>query len=363
MALLFFSNCSSFFVKTWNPPSKVGDIQKIRVLIDTTGSKIVLKTSGIFTVYDINNLVIKKGIDSIIIDPGSLKARIRVVSEKDFFVYKGNQYRGQFVLFPAANDKAEIIDVVNLEDYLYSVVPSEMPASWPLEALKAQAVCARTYAVKEILHNRKNHYDIKSDTSSQVYSGIAREHDKSGQAVNETKGILATYDGEPIQSFFHSNSGGITEKPENLWGSKIPYLKSVKSPYCKEGKNYAWKFVLPQASADSKFARYAVGTVQNIQVLGRTSSDRVDLIEITGSRKTVRIKGKEFRDIVGAGTVKSLRFGIKKDLNGFYVKGLGFGHGIGLSQWGSYSMAKDDQDFKNILKFYFKGISLARIGN
>lgn len=355
---VFLTNCSGLMIKKWEPPRNV---ETVRVLLDKTSGKIILKTKGIFTVYDVNQLVIKKGIDSIIIDPGSLKARIRLTADNNFFTYKGKNYRGEFYLIPEQNGKVDVIDVVKLEEYLYSVVPSEMPASWPLEALKAQAVCARTYAVKEMLNHKTKSFDLNADTSSQMYTGMQKEQTKSVQAVKDTSGILAVYDGEPIQSFFHSNSGGITEKPENLWGNKVPYLTSVKSPYCKVGQNYSWKTTISQSTINDKLQKYGVGNVEKIIVLGRTSSDRVDLLEIHGSNKTIKFKGKDFRDLFGGTIIKSLRFGIKKDLNGFYVKGLGFGHGIGLSQWGSYSMAKEDHSFKDILKYYFKGISLAKI--
>ena len=359
MVIFLLGNCAGMVYRTWEPPK--GKIKPVRVLLGQESGKIIFRTNGRYTIHDINNLVIKRGYDSVAINALSVLRRIRISTDNDFIEYKGNKYRGDLYLLPENGNIVSVINVVPLEQYLLSVVPSEMPPSFPDEALKAQAVCARTYAVREMLKSKDRNYDVTANTSSQVYGGLDKEHKKTTDAVLMTKGVLAVYDGEPIESFFHSNSGGKTEAPENLWGSKLPYLKTTRSSYCKAGKNYSWRLVLPGAEVDSKFARYGLGKIQNIQVLGRTSSDRVDLLEVVGSNKRMKIKGKEFRELMGASTIKSLRFGIKKDINGFFVKGLGFGHGIGLSQWGSYGMARDNYKYKKILKQYFRGIDLARI--
>ncbi len=359
--ILALANCSTMIVKSWEPPYKSRSVDKVRVSLGKTDSDITLKTDGMIKVFDVNDLIIKKGIDSITIDPSNLRAKIRLSFEKSQFNYKGVNYRGIVEIHPESGS-ALVVNVLPLEDYLLAVVPSEMPANWPEEALKAQAICARTYAVNEILKTgNRRVYDVDATTNSQVYGGMDKENPRTDKAVQDTKGILAVYDGNPIQSFFHSNSGGVTEKPENVWGQKIDYLTSVESKYCKDAKNYSWKEIVSNSTMNQKLATLGVGDVKDIQVLGRTASGRVDMLEVSGSDRSVKVKGTDFRKLLGANFLKSLRFGIKKDLEGFFIKGLGFGHGVGLSQWGSYGMAKDDYTYAEILHYYFKGIDLARV--
>ncbi|MBE7412678.1 MAG: SpoIID/LytB domain-containing protein [Leptospiraceae bacterium] len=359
--VLGITNCSTLIIKTWEPPFKSRSVDKIRVSLGKTNSDIFIKTDGMIKVFDINDLLIKKSIDSITIDPSNLKAKIRLSFEKSQFNYKGVNYRGIIEIHPDI-EGVVVVNILRLEDYLLAVVPSEMPANWPEEALKAQAICARTYAVNEILKTgNKRVYDVDATTNSQVYGGIDKENPKTDKAVRDTKGILAVYEGNPIQSFFHSNSGGVTEMPENVWGQKVDYLTSVESKYCKEAKNYSWKEIVSNSTMNQKLANLGVGDIKDIQVLGRTSSGRVDMLEVSGKDRSVKVKGTDFRKLLGANFLKSLRFGIKKDLEGFFIKGVGFGHGVGLSQWGSYGMAKDDYSYSEILHYYYKGIDLARV--
>ncbi|MCE9501970.1 MAG: SpoIID/LytB domain-containing protein [Leptospira sp.] len=361
LLLSFIGNCSTVIVRSWDPPHKSKPVDRVRVLLGKSNSDITLKTDGMIKVYDVNDLIIKKAIDSITIDSQNLRAKIRLSFEKNEFNFKGISYRGTAEIIPDSNG-AMVVNIVPLETYLIAVVPSEMPANWPEEALKAQAVCARTYVVNEILNSGNRPYDVDATTNSQVYGGMEKENPRSDKAVNETKGILAVFDGYPIKSFFHSNSGGVTEKPENVWGGeRLEYLASVKDDYSKTAKNFAWKETIPKNSMNEKLSSLGVGDIRDIQVLGRTPSGRVDLLEIDGSEKSVKVKGNDFRKLIGQTVVKSLRFGIKKDVDGFFIKGLGFGHGVGMSQWGSYGMARENYSYTDILQYYFKGIDLARV--
>ncbi|EMO68958.1 stage II sporulation protein [Leptospira kirschneri str. 200803703] len=359
--ILLETGCNTVIIRAWTPPYKSRPVHEIRVLLGKAEGDLQIRGDGVISVYDANDLLIKKGIDIISLDSSRLKAPIRFVSQNTSLEFKLHKVRGSIHLIPQSQGPALVINVLPLEEYLLAVVPSEVPYSWPMEALKAQAICARTYAVREILNKKNALYDVEATTNSQVYGGIEKEHPFTTKAVQDTTGVMAVFEENPIQAFFHSNSGGKTETPENVWGGKkIPYLSIVPSHFDRAGENFYWKETVSQDLINSKFSNLKLGEIQSIQVLSRTSSGRVDLMELNGTEGTSRIRGKEFRQILGT-PVRSLRFGIQKESNGFLIKGMGSGHGVGLSQWGSFGMAKENYNYIEILRYYYPGTDLARI--
>ncbi|EMN02306.1 SpoIID/LytB domain-containing protein [Leptospira noguchii] len=359
--ILLETGCNTVIIRAWTPPYKSRPVHEIRVLLGKIEGELQIRGDGVISVYDANDLLIKKGIDIISLDSSRLKAPIRFVSQNTSIEFKSHKVRGSIHIIPQNQGPALVINVLPLEEYLLAVVPSEVPYSWPMEALKAQAICARTYAVREILNKKNALYDVEATTNSQVYGGIEKEHPFTTKAVQDTTGVMAVFEENPIQAFFHSNSGGKTETPENIWGGKkIPYLSTVSSDFDRAGENFYWKEIVSQDLINSKFSNLKLGEIQSIQVLSRTSSGRVDLMELNGTEGTSRIRGKEFRQTLGA-PVRSLRFGIQKESNGFLIKGMGSGHGVGLSQWGSFGMAKENYNYIEILRYYYPGTDLARI--
>ncbi|TQE73835.1 SpoIID/LytB domain-containing protein [Leptospira noguchii] len=359
--ILLETGCNTVIIRAWTPPYKSRPVHEIRVLLGKIEGELQIRGDGVISVYDANDLLIKKGIDIISLDSSRLKAPIRFVSQNTSLEFKSHKVRGSIHIIPQSQGPALVINILPLEEYLLAVVPSEVPYSWPMEALKAQAICARTYAVREILNKKNALYDVEATTNSQVYGGIEKEHPFTTKAVQDTTGVMAVFEENPIQAFFHSNSGGKTETPENIWGGKkIPYLSTVSSDFDRAGENFYWKEIVSQDLINSKFSNLKLGEIQSIQVLSRTSSGRVDLMELNGTEGTSRIRGKEFRQTLGA-PVRSLRFGIQKESKGFLIKGMGSGHGVGLSQWGSFGMAKENYNYIEILRYYYPGTDLARI--
>lgn len=359
--VLWEAGCNTVIIRPWTPPYKSRSVHEIRVLLGKAEGDLQIRGEGILSVYDANELLIKKGIDIISLNVSRLKAPIRFASETQGLEFKSLKVRGSILLIPQNTGPALVVNVLPLEEYLYAVVPSEVPYGWPQEALKAQAICARTYAVREILNKKNAFYDVEANTNSQVYGGLEKEHPSTTKAVQDTTGVLAVYEENPIQAFFHSNSGGKTEVPENVWGGKrIPYLSTVASEFDRAGDNFYWKDLIPQETLDSKFSHLKLGEIQSVQVLSRTGSGRVDLMELSGSEGSSRIRGREFRQTLGS-SVRSLRFGIQKEGSGYLVKGMGSGHGVGLSQWGSFGMAKENYNYVEILRHYYPGTDLARI--
>ncbi|WCL48834.1 SpoIID/LytB domain-containing protein [Leptospira sp. GIMC2001] len=359
--LLILGNCAGFVTETWKPPKEFDSSNSVRVFLGKAGDETRITSEGMIQVYDVNDLLIKKSIDILQINPRSLKAKIRIKPESGTFTYKNISYRGEIWIDPNDGD-AYVLNIVPLEKYLLAVVPSEMPNSWPEEALKAQAVCARTFVIREMLNKKNQPYDVDTSTSSQVYGGVGKEHPRTTKAVEDTQGTILIYKDEPIHAFFHSNAGGYTERPENVWGGKnLPYLDHVESEYDQYASNYSWQLDVPIDSMNRSLASIGLGRIESINVLGRNLSQRVELLEVIGEKGSRKVKGVDFRKMLGYDKVKSLKFGIKKESDRFFIKGLGFGHGVGLSQWGAHGMAKDNINYRNILRHYYKGADLANM--
>jgi len=360
---LVFQACATAFVPAFSPSDPNWRQGPVRILLAQGEEEETIRSSGQIEVLDANDLLLKKTSDSVSIQTFSLKAPIRILGIGGPLEYRGTKYRGEIQIKPE-NGKVLIINVLPIEEYLYGVVPSEVPASWPEEALKAQAVCARTYAVRSMYQNRSKSFDVEATTNSQVYRGMSKEDLRSTRAIQETSGLVMVYDGLPIQSFFHSNSGGVTEDPKNVWGNSVEYLPSVRSDFDKIGENYSWEDRFTQDQMDSFLNNLGIGKIQDITVVNRFPSGRVDSMEALGTSGAKKIKATDFRRFLGATKIKSTRFGIRKEDDGsYFVRGLGYGHGVGLSQWGSYAMAKENYSFEDILNYYYKGISFARLTN
>ena len=221
-------------------------------------------------------------------------------------VVDGVKYKGSLVIERNSNG-LNLINKVDVEEYLKGVLKSEMSPTWPKEALKAQAVLARTYT---LAGKRHGSYDLCDETHCQVYRGTAGESPNITQAVNETKGQILTYGGAPAQTFFFSDSGGMTTSSEAVWGGAIPYLKPKADPVPSGSPNKTWQTQLTMAQMGSKLnaAGAGVGTLKSLRPYKRDKSGRIEQIELKGSAGTKIISGDKFRNAVGASVVKSTLF-------------------------------------------------------
>lgn len=263
-------------------------------------------------------------------------------------------YRGDTRLINDDSDLT-VVNQVNLEDYLYSVVGSEMVASWPLEALKAQAVAARSYALYKHNRSRNPYYDLESTTASQVYKGIRSETPRTREAVNGTKGEILTHQGNVILAAFHSSSGGHTENVEDIWNRRLPYLRGVID-YDQTAPVYQWQKRFSGQKIGQQLGN--LGTVKKVIPQQTTPQGRIVKLKIVGDRATKTISGKQFRKALD---LKSTLFEIHQNRQGFIIAGRGFGHGIGLSQWGAYYLAKQGANYRQILGHYYAQVQLALI--
>lgn len=293
---------------------------------------------------------------------------------EEAFSVKGNRYRGEMKIIPSAwNNGVTVVNRVPMELYLKGVVPSEIVPSWKPDAIKAQAVAARTYAVYHKNGYRSAGYDITDDTRSQVYRGCSVETSATNKAVEETAGEIITYNGKAIDALFHANGGGYTEDSENVWGSYVPYLRGVKEEN-SSAVNRPWRKIVSIDSFSNAISRagYHVGKVKKIGLSRlHMGNNKAKDRGVSGRVKTMEITGKSGRKIIPGEVIQSAfdldstLFDISVKGNNLIITGYGFGHGLGLSQWGAEAMAEKNGDgkeyYKRILLHYFTGSKIEKI--
>ncbi|TFB19260.1 stage II sporulation protein D [Filobacillus milosensis] len=256
------------------------------------------------------------------------------------------------------------IEEVPLEQYVVSVVSSEVPASFELEAIKAQALAARTYIVQKLVNGgATEEYDVTDTVQHQVYKNMDElrsawgvdyswKINKIKQAVQETRGQIITYSGQPITAQFFSTSNGYTENAEDYWQNEIPYLKSVQSPWDENSPEYLEQQILTRTEVVNKLGI----DQQAIQVSNTVRTDSHRIKEITISGKT--FSGREVRELLG---LRSNDFTIEVKGDHIIFTTKGYGHGVGMSQYGANGMAEAGSDYKEIVKHYYKGVEISDI--
>lgn len=257
-----------------------------------------------------------------------------------------------------------VINHLPLEQYLYGIIPKEMPSGWPGDALKAQAIASRTYALYISGRNQLLPFDVEATTASQVYGGYDAETAATNLAVDATRGQVLTHDNQLILSFFHSNSAGQTEDAYNVWQVELPYLKGVPDRFSKNLPNSAWEYYLSYATASSRLnqAGLNVGTISAIRNCEVSPTGRVLKIAVQTNKGSTFLSANHFRCLLDATQVKSTCFKIIPAPSGVLLKGEGYGHGVGMSQWGANRMAAAGYSHLDILKHYYPGVELATIG-
>jgi stage II sporulation protein D len=271
------------------------------------------------------------------------------------YVWIGDRwYRGRTQLV-VTNKGLTAVNHVDLEQYLYSVLGSEMSANWPLEALKAQAVAARSYALYKRSTSGNSVYDVGDTTTWQVYKGLETEAASTQQAVKETAGQVLTYNGQVILAVFHAASGGHTENVEDIWKNSLPYLRGVVD-YDQGSPAYEWTKHFSRGQLSSLIS--GVGNVVSMTAEHTTPQGRVITMIVKGDRGTKRLSGNDLRNAL---QLKSTLFVVNPAKDGFEITGRGYGHGLGLSQWGAYNLAARGVNYQNILSHYYQNALLARL--
>ena len=376
------------------------------------------------------------------------------ISGKAPLSFNGRRYRGTFRII-SSGSRITLVNVVDLEEYLRGVLKMEVNPAWPQEAVKAQAIVSRTYALRSIRQNNgKNGYDLRDSVLSQVYRGINAEDRRTDQAISATRGVVVLHGGVLAFTPFHSDSGGSTADVAAVWGGSMPYLRGVNEPYPSSSPNARWEVhlsanqvedALRQAGAD-------VGPLRDVRIGQTDAFGRADTLVAVGAMGTKAVKSHAFRMAAGSNLIKSTSFSIASrggapsnsmpmplpsrtsppaagggkevptsntpmsaaeerqltalteqgvfnaeelmdmllnpdkrkgyliralrtrkpeapsrpsiptsSSGGFVFTGKGWGHGVGLSQWGAKTLAEKGWDHKKIIQFYFPGVTLGKM--
>ena len=330
----------------------------------------------------------------------------------------GNRvYRGRMEIGRYGKSTLTAVNIVGMTEYLYGVVPSEMPSTWHEEALKAQAVCARSYALVKAGYggasNAKKGYKIVDTVSSQVYKGYLYESVKANRAVDATKGEMICYNNKVIASYFFSTSGGKTESAREVWGVELPYLKSVPDTYEYNPEREAWQVTLTLEDMTKLFAGQgiSIGRIRSLSTAGYSETGRVQALNVNGTEKSMTLQGTTIRTLLNLYSTKFkiIRQGEIPDnvsilgsdemtegrISNLYIAsadgvakapdtltqyivqsadnlwnfprtapkgaqeylfaGMGYGHGVGMSQYGAKGMAEAGYTYKEIIEYYFTG--------
>ncbi len=275
----------------------------------------------------------------------------------------GSSYRG-YIEFCNTGGGFTAVNVISLETYLCSVVPSEMPSGWGTEALKAQAVAARTYTVNKLkAGGETGYYDICDNAHCQMYTGTKSEAASATAAVGATAGEVAVYNGELINAVYCSSVGGVSDDNENVWGEDIPYLKSVKeidgTEVVEWSRSYSFKTISDILSARG----VNIGKLVYINVQ-RSDNGRVYSMTFSGESGSYTVEKEDVRTFFSGtseGTLQSRVFDISFEYGNefvLHIDGKGWGHGLGLSQYGAKAMSEAGYTYDEILKHYYKGIEI-----
>ena len=274
-----------------------------------------------------------------------------------------SRYQGHLLIKPGARGTVLVVSELSVEDYLLGVLPREMEPNWPLEALKAQAVVARTFAYYNLGKYKEDGFDLTSDTRSQVYGGIANQSAAVRQAVAQTRGEVLGYQGALLAAYYHACCGGHTADYTLVWGGAAPLpLRGVEDRFCTRTPLYRWKAFVPAAEVLAALPRGGKhsGRLEDFSLGRRDGAGYVRSFTVKVGGESVSVSGEEFRKSVGPTRLRSLRLrSARLRRDGVWFEGTGSGHGVGLCQWGSRAQAEKGRSYETILRYYFPGATLS----
>ncbi|MDP3792084.1 MAG: SpoIID/LytB domain-containing protein [Candidatus Omnitrophota bacterium] len=349
----------------------------LRVLVIENKDNVLMVIKGGYRIYSIPSdklltggyilhTVVSASDQGIMFGQRDLKfSKIRIVVPESAYIYiDGRAFRGSVDIVRKDNAKLMVINRVPLEEYLYGVLYNEVSHRWPIESIKAQAVTARTFALYQARQNKLQDYDLTNDIYSQVYSGATSERWATTRAVKLTAGKVLAYNGDIFPAYYHATCGGRTEDASSLWNIDLPCLKSVECSYCKESPHYKWTKIVLLKDLEKKLSGggYKVGSIKKIEVLSRDNSGRADKVEIKDEADVSCIlTAKDFRHMLGPNDVRSTNFEVSINGDKLVLKGIGWGHGVGMCQWGAKGQSDKKKKCEQILELYYPGAQITTI--
>lgn len=336
----------------------------VRILIGDEGG----------TINSDRKIYIQKGSKVYRVSPGEIKLvdgkvyrdnqilldaapHVKISFENKRFTFRGLLYRGDLIF-----KKTLVINTLPLESYLYSVVGCEFNCD-EIEAMKAGACAARSYALYHLSSDKD--FDLFSTDLDQVYNGMNSETENSRAACDKTRGMVCVYKGKPINAMYSSVCGGKTASAKDVLGRDIPYLKSRSCNYCEISSYYSWSNKYSKENFHELVGERIKsikgknpGVIKDVRVKKKDGSGRVKEIAVRTDKGEFLVYGEEIRRLLD---LKSRAFEIRTQGNWVYINGKGWGHGVGMCAWGAIGMAKKGKNFRDILKYYYRGINIRRL--
>jgi stage II sporulation protein D len=384
VVLLLVSGCAGL------RPMKAGSGPKVRVLLSRGTDTVELGGAE-----GRGAVVVRREPDgAVTVDGRERRPPVRFSAGPSPVHVNGRPHRGVILVY---GDKTGLM-VVNelpLETYVAGIVGAEVSPKWHAEALKAQAVVARTYALYRMRGREAGPYDLEGTVAGQVYKGVLAEDPATLMAVSDTSGEVLAYGNGPALTVYHSNAGGATEASRDVWLKDYPYLGSVESPYDSLSPGFSWVHTMTAEDLKASLNRsgYGIGAPVALYPVETTASGRVKTLLVRDSDGgTLRLSGEDLRKAIGYGLIRSTIFEVRAldgSMNrpeaspgashgadaasasreasrgqtrntGFTFSGRGSGHGVGLSQWGAKGMADNGRSYREILSHYYPGTSIER---
>lgn len=348
---------------------------RVNILQDTASVRI--KVNGSYEIQDLRtkrvlyrgknlNTTVTSFKDNTLIERVSSPADKILIKSLDArtFMVNDRYFKGDVQILRQQDQRLSVINYIELEDYVKGILYHEASHYWPMEALKAQAITCRTYAVYQMRENRLKDYDVTSDIYSQVYGGFTSERYRTNKAVDETSEKILTYQDKVFPAYFHATCAGHTEDASLLWNIDIAPLKGVACSFCKESPHFNWNYVVSKKEIEEKLVKagYNISNIKEIIIMGRDKSGRIIELKIRSPKKEVKITAKDFRNIASPNLIKSTNFNLSIINDDLVFEGFGWGHGVGLCQWGAYFMAKKGFSAGEILKFYYPQSNVKNLG-
>lgn len=293
---------------------------------------------------------------------GEDKLSIEATEPKGVIFINGRPFRGDIRLIRKDDDSLLAVNHISLQDYIRGILYHEVSHYWPVEALKAQAVVCRSYALYQMKENAQRDFDVTSDTYSQVYGGMDSERYRTDKAVLKTQGHVLTYGGEILPAYYHATCAGHTQDASLLWNVKMPPLSGVACNFCQDSPHFKWRKVLSAGQTQEALTSSGqadLKEIKGISAAGRDNSGRVSDLKILTDKGEVTVSAKNFRAAVGPNAIKSTNFTVEMQGDDLVFEGKGWGHGAGLCQWGAYFMAKRGYNYEQILKYYYPGAEIS----
>jgi stage II sporulation protein D len=328
-------------------------------IIDSASSKVLKRGKNLNTTVTVSS-------DGILL--GTIRSNANKLFIKSYdadMLINGRMFRGNIQFIKSNDTKLSVINYIGLEDYLKGISVRETSHYRPPESLKAEVIVFRTFALYKMQENAKKDFDLTSDVYSQVYGGKGAERYRINKTVDETKGLVLTYRGKVFPAFYHSTCGGHTEDASLFWNINIEPLRGVPCSFCQDSPHFRWHSVLSQEEVKNALIKsgYQIENIKDILILSRDKSNRIANIKIITEKKDIEISAKDFRNIIGPNIIRSTNFDVKIIDHDIVFRGLGWGHGVGLCQWGAYFMAKLGYSYKQILEYYYPGAQISSIAN